>query len=41
MHPLEILDRVLALEDLGIDPVELDPDVVGDAAMGERLAQDL
>src|SRR5205823_13661591 len=29
----------LCLEDFGIDPVELDPDIVGDAAMGHRLGE--
>ena len=38
---LEMVDGVLALEDLRIDPVEVDLDVVGDAAVGQRLAQRL
>src|SRR5205085_5371213 len=33
--------RVLALEDLALDPVEVDLHLVGDAAMGERLDQRL
>ena len=33
VHAFQMLDRVLALEDLGVDPVELDPHIVGDAAM--------
>src|SRR5260221_403612 len=32
-------DRVLLLEDLGIERIELDAHIVGDAAMGERLGQ--
>src|SRR6185437_6954727 len=35
----EMLDRVLLLEYLGIEPVELDLDVIGDAAMGQRLGK--
>src|SRR6185437_15354163 len=35
----EMLDRVLLLEYLGIKPVELDLDVIGDAAMGQRLGK--
>ena len=30
---------VLALEDLGLDPVEIDLDLVGNSAVGERLDQ--
>ena len=38
--PFELAHRFrLGLEDLGIDPVELDPHIVGDAAMGHRLGQ--
>ena len=33
--------RILTLEHLGLDPVEIDPDLVGDAAVGERLDQRL
>ena len=40
VHAFELLHRLaLGLEHLGIDPVELDPDIVGDAAMGHRLGQ--
>src|SRR6202012_158247 len=31
--------RVLVLEPLALDPVELDPDLVGDAAVRQRLDQ--
>ncbi len=31
--------RVLAFEHLALDPVEIDLDLVGDAAMGQRLDQ--
>ena len=34
-------DRVLLLEDLGVEPFEPDPDVVGDAAVGQRLVERL
>src|SRR5439155_183398 len=42
VHPFELPHRLFfGLENLRIDPVELDPDVVGDAAMrhcfGQRL----
>ena len=36
---LEIGRRILALEDLAVDPVEVDLDPVGDAAVDQRLAQ--
>ena len=36
---LEIGRRVLALEDLAVDPVEVDLHAVGDAAVDQRLAQ--
>ena len=41
MHALEVLDGVFLLEDLRVDPVELDPDLVGDAAVGQGLGQRL
>ena len=37
----EIGRRVLALEDLALDPVEIDLDLVGDAAVMQRLDQRL
>src|SRR5688572_22631616 len=37
MHVLQPGDSVLALEHLGIDPVEMHADIVGDAAMAEGL----
>ena len=39
MHVLEIRRRVLALEGLRLDPVQIDLHLVGDAAMDERLVQ--
>src|SRR5690348_13342660 len=40
VHTFELLHRLaLGFEDLGIDPVELDPDIVGDPAMGHRLGE--
>ena len=39
VHPLQIGRRVLLLEDLALDPVEVDLHLVGDAAMLERLDQ--
>ena len=36
---LEIGRGVFALEDLAVDPVEVDLDPVGDAAMGQRFAR--
>ncbi len=39
VHRLEMLHRVALLEDLAVEPVELDPDVIGDAAMAQRLGQ--
>ena len=39
VHAVKLLHGVGLLEDFGIDPVELDFDVVGDAAMGEGLGQ--
>src|SRR5207302_11279801 len=40
VHAFELLYRLaLGLEDLGIDPVELDADIVGDAAMGHRFGE--
>ena len=40
VHAFELLHRLaLGLEDLGIDPVELDADIVGDAAMGHRFGE--
>src|SRR5579863_7473583 len=39
MHAFQVVHGVFAFEDLGIDPVEAHLDVVGDAAMDERLAQ--
>ncbi len=36
---LEERGRVVALEDLAVDPVHMDLHIVGDAAMGQRLAQ--
>src|SRR5215467_6274511 len=41
VHVLEERCRILALEHLGFDPIEFDADLVGDAAMGERLDQRL
>ena len=41
VHPVQVLDGVLALEDLRIDPVGMDADVVGDAAVGQGLGQGL
>src|SRR6266404_4854493 len=41
VHVLEKRRRILALEHLGFDPVEIDLDLVGDAAVGERLDQRL
>src|ERR1700691_2317982 len=35
----EMHDRVFLLEDFRIEPVELDPDIVGYPAMGQRLGQ--
>src|SRR5687767_9823452 len=35
VYAFEMLDRVLALEDFGIDPVEIDLHVVGDAAVAQ------
>src|SRR5216684_2611984 len=35
----ELDDRVLLLEDLGIEPIQIDAHIVGDAAMGQRLGQ--
>ena len=35
----EIGRRIAALEDLALDPVELDPHVIGHAAVGQRLDQ--
>src|SRR5215831_5019488 len=40
MHAFKLPDRLrLCLKDLRIDPVEVHPDIVGDAAMGHRLGQ--
>src|SRR5260221_13538096 len=36
---LEVLYGVFLLEDLRIEPIELDPDIIGDAAMGQRLGE--
>src|SRR5262249_62209932 len=41
VHVLEERCRILALEHLGFDPIEFDADLVGDAAVGERLDQRL
>src|SRR5262249_61303992 len=41
VHVLEKRRRILALEHLGFDPIEFDADLVGDAAVGERLDQRL
>src|SRR6516225_9766735 len=41
VHVLEKRRRILALEHLGFDPIEIDADLVGDAAVGERLDQRL
>ena len=41
IHVLEIGGGVLALEDLGFDPFEIDLHLVGDAAMNQRLAERL
>src|SRR5439155_21557189 len=38
VHAFELLHRLaLGLKDLGIDPVELDTDLDGDAAVGHRF----
>src|SRR5579859_994 len=37
----QVMDRVLGLEDLGIDPAQLDLHPVGETAMGQRLRQRL
>ena len=39
VDPFQAVDRALGFEDLGIEPVHLDPDVVGDAAVGQGLGQ--
>src|SRR5438445_304519 len=36
---LEMLHGVFLLEDLRIEPIEPDPDIVGDTAMGQRLGE--
>ena len=42
VDPFELMDRLgLGLEHLRIDPVEIDPDIVGEPAMGHRLGQRL
>ena len=35
----QMRDRVFLLENLGIDPAQFDPGVVGDAAVGQRLLE--
>ena len=41
VEPFEIRRRIFALEDLAFDPLEVDLDPVGDAAVNERLVQRL
>jgi hypothetical protein len=41
VHVLEERRGVLALEDLRLDPLQVDPDLVGDAAVDQRLLQRL
>src|SRR5262245_28459440 len=41
VHVLQKRRRILALEHLGLDPVEIHANLVGDAAVGERLDQRL
>ena len=41
VHALEVVDGVVPLEDLGIDPVHIDAHVIGDAAMRKRLGERL
>src|SRR5262249_58896902 len=41
VHVLEKRRRIFAFEHLGFDPIEIDADLVGDAAVGERLDQRL
>src|SRR5262252_2662608 len=41
VHVLEKRRRILAFEHLRFDPIEIDADFVGDAAVGERLDQRL
>ena len=41
VYMLEKRGGVFALEDLGLDPVEIDPHLVGDSAMGECLNERL
>ncbi len=40
-HAFEVRRRILALEDLALDPLELDLDAVGDAAVHQGLDQRL
>jgi hypothetical protein len=39
VHAFELLHRVGLLENLAVEPVQLDADIVGDAAMGQRLGE--
>src|SRR5579875_127482 len=41
VHAFERAHGVVLLEDFAVEPIELDADVVGDAAVGQRLAQRL
>src|SRR5215831_17014530 len=41
VHVLEKRRRISALEHLGFDPIEIDANLIGDAAVGERLDQRL